>query len=235
MFQSTIVNSVYFNQIKRLLLQVLIVWCVIFGLSFLFQQQLFGLVTKPIHDKLVFLTPFEGLDFIIKIHLLVSVLFILPVALILVINYLKDTLYPKEKLVLIQLSLAFLIGIIFVIVYGYWLIIPIVLDSLKNLTAGYGSLMISANSYFNFVITLLVSILFGFTLPIVSYILVKLNLIKYETLKSKRKIIYFSLITGTILFTGAVDLISIFWINAPLISLFELSLFLNRNHKPKLN
>lgn len=219
-------NTKYFNQIKKLAFKIILVWAGIFGLSFIWQKEIYFAITKPLGTNLYFLSPFESLDFIFKTQLLVSFLVSLPLILIMIYRFSQDIFYQNEKKMVFYSLVSIILVLVFSISYGYWLLIPTTLDALKSITPSQGTLFITANNYLNFLINIFFCIMVTFNLPIINYTLIKNKIINSEVVESKRKIIYFGIITSVILFTGAVDILSISLMIIPLATLLELSLFL---------
>lgn len=219
-------NLDYLNQIKKLVFRIVLVWGSIFALSFIWQQQIFEILTKPLGTNLYFLSPFESLDFIFKTQLLVSFLIALPIMLIMFYRFAQDIFYENEKKMVFYSLISIVTVLVFAISYGYWLLVPTTLEALKHLTPVTGTLLITANNYLNFLITIFFVIMVAFNLPIINFTLIKNKIVKHETIENKRKVIYFGAITSVILFTGAVDIISISLLVIPLALLFEASIFL---------
>ena len=218
----------HLNEIKKLAFRIVLVWGGIFGLSFVWQKEIYAILTKPLGTNLYFLSPFESLDFIFKTQLLVSFLIALPIILILIYRFTQDIFYENEKKTVFYSLISIVTILVFAISYGYWLLVPTTLHALKELTPVEGTLFITANNYLNFLITIFFCIMVAFNLPIINYTLIKNKIVKPETVESKRRVIYFGAITSVILFTGAIDILSISLMVIPLALLFEFSIWLAR-------
>ena len=220
--------SEHLNELKNLLIKLFSIWLVAtIGLSF-FSQTLIEIFTRPLGEialTLNFFSPTESLFFVIKIVSISGLLICSPLIFWLVWKYLSKALESKEKQFLFNYFFAALALTITAIIYSYFYLIPASLRFLTDFTPKNTSVILSANEYSSFILSMFLAITLIFQTPIIVMSLVKTGLVKIETFKAKRKEIYFAILVLTAAF-GSPDVFTWLISSIPVFILFEGSLIL---------
>lgn len=121
------------------------------------------------------------------------------------------------------LFILFIVGISF----GYFLLFPIVLGFLTNMSTGQFEMMFTADKYFRFMINLVLPFGFLFEMPLVVMFLTRLGILNPVRLAKARKVSYFFLVVVSIMITPP-DFISDILVIIPLLVLYELSVTISK-------
>lgn len=179
--------------------------------------------------KIVGLTPVEYILTQIKIGFGVSFIITLPIIIYQLLVFIRPGLNKREKnaikLVLPAFVLLFLIGVVF----AYFIFLPITVYFLGNLSKGIVENIWSINKFINFVLISCLSSGLVFQLPLLLWVLKKLDIINLNKLRRYRMHVYVSIFVLAALITPGPDAITQIIVALPLILLYEISLLLLRN------
>lgn len=177
----------------------------------------------------IFLTP-------IKVCLFLAVLATMPFTIYQIWRYCAPALFQHEKRLakplVVSATLFFYLGVLF----AYFVILPIMFHFFSGIQLEGVAYMPDITKYMS--ISLAMFLAFGvvFEVPVATFILVMLGVVKTETLANKRPYIILAAFTIGMLLTPP-DVISQTLLAVPLIVMFELGLwaakrFANPNQKP---
>lgn len=180
--------------------------------------------------KLITNSPQEITILQLKIVLYLSFAFSVPFLFFFLWKFISPGLYKKEKKFIFKLFLFSFILLFAGINFSYFIIIPTLffffINNIPKQIEAYFSVTLTLELFINTIF--IFSIIF--LIPVLMVFLNKLELINYETIIKKRKIlIVTSFILGAI-FTPS-DVFSQFLLAIPIILLIELSVFLIKNKK----
>jgi len=220
--------SEHLSELKNLAIKLFGSWfvsCV--ALSF-FTQNLIDIFTRPLGDialTLNFFSPTDSLFFVLKIVSVSGLVVSSPLLVWFVWGYLSKALEARERQFLFSYFGSALVLTLAALAYSYLYLIPTSLKFLTDFTPKNTGVILSANEYSNFLLSMFLAITLVFQTPIMVMSLVKTGLVKIETFKAKRKEIYFGIVIVTALF-GSPDVFSWFITTLPVFMLFESSLIL---------
>ena len=222
---------------KRILLSffVLIVsFCIfLYYASFvgeILSKPLFNLFDDSDKKRMIFTALPEVFVSNLKIALFAAFLTAFPFLISQIVLFIYPALYKKEKKIFIPTF--FLIPILFIcgITFAYFFLIPIIWDfflSFENFLQG--SVPVELESKYSEYMKLTMYLLFAsglsFEFPILLFVLSKVGIVDYETLKTKRKYFFIGIIVFSAIFTPP-DVISQIGIAIPLIIFYEFSILL---------
>lgn len=224
----------HIEELRSRLIISLVAILVTSALAYVFSDTIIAILTRPAGGlKLVAFSPMDGFMIRFRVALYGGLALAAPVWIYQIVRYLEPGLLPNEKRYIIPgVALAvilFLVGNVF----GYFM-----LDNmLKVMFAMFGQdlqYLPSADQYISFIVYFLVAIGISFETPIVLLVLVKLGLLKLETLRKQRRIAYFIIFVFAELITPVSDpFIAPMVVMVPMVILFEMALFLARFIAPK--
>ena len=167
-----------------------------------------------------FMTPF-------KLVFYCTLLLTAPVALHQLWSFVVPGLYPRERRLLYPLlllsTLLFLAGIAF----AYWLVLPVVFKFFISATPVGVQVMTDITAYLDFVMSLFIAFGLTFQCPIVTCLVVRLDIVSRKTLQQQRPyIIVVAFFIGMLLTPP--DVISQTLLAIPMWLLFEAGLLLSR-------
>jgi sec-independent protein translocase protein TatC len=219
----------HLKDLKTLLFKLVISWGLGSVIATIYQKQIFDFLVGPVSRNnlsLHFLSPSDSLMFVIKIVMLSGFVISLPLHVYFFWQYIK----PALKLTEIKFfaSYFWVISILSIVatIYGWLSMIPTSLNWLINFTPAGTALLLTANEYFSFILSILLILLIIFQTPVVVFSLIKSGVVTADQVKSKRKEIWMGIIIFSAFF-GSPDLISWALSCVPVIILFEGSLSLS--------
>ena len=176
----------------------------------------------------VYLSPSELLTSYMKLSIILGLVFASPAILWEVWAFVRPGLTKREtgsvRTAVIAGFFFFLLGMAFC----YFLILPLTLDFLYNFN---GSVDITANIsfsyYMNFILGMLVAFGAVFEMPVLSYLLSRLGVLKPEVLSKGRKYAILVVFIVAAIITPP-DVLSQTMTAIPMLGLYELSVFVSR-------
>lgn len=179
--------------------------------------------------QLNFFSPMEVFILQIKMALLLDVLVCFPYIIRQVWSFILPALYDNErkfiKSIVLSSSVLFIIGVLFCLFFILPLVIRFGLSFVTdNIQAVFGIGNIVS-------LALWLSFVFGviFQFPLVTYALIRSEMVSYEAIKSKRSYIFVGILILSALLTPP-DIVSQLLLTIPTYGLFEIGLFFG--HKP---
>lgn len=109
--------------------------------------------------------------------------------------------------------------------FAYFLMLPVAVRFFLSFGGPTLKPMLKLSDYLSFVTSLLVAFGLTFEVPVVLYVLIKIGILKRETLRRQRKMAIFAIIVFAAIVTPTVDAVSMALLALPLWGLFELTLF----------
>lgn len=236
-FQETLSKyGLYFEEIRRRLLNLTKIFVIIFAIGFFATTPLIRIMMRYIDIPgvtIVTTSPFQLLDLAMSIGFFLACIVVVPIFIYHLYSFLKPGLLPKErKTFLFSLPIAlflFLIGFFYgcgILYYGIKLIAQV------NVGLGVANYWNISTFISQIVLTSsLLGLLFIF--PMVITFLIKLGVMTINMLKSKRRhaIVIIFIIVSLLPPTDGVSLVMM---SLPLVIIFELTVLFNRNRGRQL-
>ncbi len=193
-------------------------------------DRLIALIMGNSGAALNFFSPMEVFILQIKITAVMDVLLCFPYMAKQIWDFILPALYDNERRFIRSIVLAssalFIIGVLFCLFF----ILPLVIrfgmsfmtDNIKPVL-GIGNVVSLA---------LWLAVIFGITFqfPLITYAMIQSGIVKYETIKSKRRFVF----TGILILSGILtppDIISQLMLTLPTYALFEIGLFCGKSGK----
>jgi len=217
----------HLDELRKRIIIVLIAFIVFFISAFIFVQDIYNLLLKDFSGKLAILGPSDILWVYMMISGVFAIAATIPVVAFQIWKFIAPALTKEESKVTLRFIPGLFILFITGISFGYFVLFPIVLGFLLNLSEGQFETMFTADKYFRFVINLSLPFGFLFEMPLVVMFLTRLGILNPIRLAQARKISYFVLIVLSILITPP-DFISDILVIVPLLLLYELSVTISK-------
>ena len=196
-------------------------------ITFFFAPQIFEILKQPAGDiNLIFIEMTEMIGIYMKLSLVGGIMLAMPYLVYHVIMFVSPALTRREKryvyFIIPWIALMFAGGVVF----SYFILIPPATKFLLSFGADIASPEIRIVNYISLITRLLLSIGLVFELPVITTFLARLGIITSSWLASKRRIsIIFAFILAAII-TPTFDPINQTLVAAPLIILYEMSIWL---------
>lgn len=192
-------------------------------LAYTFQEQVINAVLTPLHgQKLVYLNPAGGFNFIFLISIYAGLALAIPVLIQQLYAFVRpalpSTAQKKSYMLIIGSFLLLVAGILF----GYFVAVPSALTFLYSFADAYIDASLTAESYLNFIIAYTIGIGLVFQIPL---LLLLINSIKPLTpgglMKSEKWVLLISVIVAAII-TPTPDPINQLIIAGPVIIVYQI-------------
>lgn len=189
--------------------------------------------TPPL--KLQNIKPFGQFSLYMQVIIVGGIILSIPNIIYQFWKFLEPALKPSEskyiKSIVIFSSFCFLSGIVF----AYFVMLPTALEFFANFGSSVIDNNIAVDEYFSFIISTMLAAGLVFELPMVSFFLSKIGILKPEFMKKYRKhaIILILLISGIL--TPSPDITSQLLLAGPLFILYEVSIIICKISQKKVS
>ena len=192
--------------------------------GYFIHDTLVEVMQRPLNDTLYYTTPTGAFSFIIKVCTVFGLLVALPVVIYQIFGFFGPLIKNSTKRTLVVYMLYSCVLALVGILFAYFLSLPAALNFLVNFSKDSNiTSLITANEYFNFVLTYLLGFAVIFQLPlIVSFINKITPLQPLKMLKATRYVILGSFI-GAAIITPTPDPLNQALMAAPVILLYLMS------------
>lgn len=137
-------------------------------LGYAIHDRLVGILLAPLDgQKLIYLTPGGGFDFIFKVSLYVGLAFAIPVAVYQVYKYLAPLMKAQTRRFTVCIFAASCSLAVFGATFGFFVALPAALRFLTHFGGDYIQASLTAASYLNFVAAYLLGLAALFQLPLI--------------------------------------------------------------------
>ena len=142
--------------------------------------------------------------------------------------FMSPGLYKKEKAFVAPLMLSTIFLFLSGVAFAYFIVCPIIFKFFIGVAPESISVMTDINQYMNFVIKLIFAFGMAFEIPVATFLLIKSEIVKKETLvKARPYLIIVFFIFGMLLTPP--DIFSQLFLAIPMWVLFELGLLVSRD------
>ena len=172
--------------------------------------------------ELVFITPSELLVVYVQLSLIMALILCSPLNIYEIWAFIEKGLYKREK---IYIFFTLIFGVIFFVAgvaFCYAVVLPTTLSFFMRIAVEDVASMISIKSYISFINTMLICFGAVFEMPVLVFLLTKLELLEPEFLKSNRGLFIVAIFILAAVITPP-DIISQLMLAIPMVLLFQLS------------
>ena len=219
----------HLDELRKRLIRVVIAVAITSILSFVFYEQLFDILISPTQNiNLIYIEMTEMIGTIMRVCLFSGVLLAMPYLTYELIMFVSPALTRREKryvyFILPWIALMFAAGVSF----GYFLMIPRITEFLITFGSGIATPQIKIGNYISVVTRLLLVVGLVFEIPVLTTFLARIGIITPKWLVSKRKIAIILAFVLAAIITPTIDPINQTIVAAPLVVLYEISIWLAR-------
>ena len=142
--------------------------------------------------------------------------------------FMSPGLYKKEKSFIAPLMLSTIFLFLSGVAFAYFIVCPIIFKFFIGVAPESISVMTDINQYMNFVIKLIFAFGMAFEIPVATFLLIKSEIVKKETLVKARPYLVIVFFVFGMLLTPP-DIFSQLFLAIPMWVLFELGLIVSRD------
>ncbi|MFC4597689.1 twin-arginine translocase subunit TatC [Cohnella hongkongensis] len=216
----------HLGEMRRRIIFTLIAFLVSLCGAFVYVKEIYRWLVRDLEFKLAILAPSDVIWVYLKLAGVIAIAVTLPVAAYQIWLFVKPALKPQEQ----RATLAYIpwLPILFVggIVFGYFVIYPMVLQFLEGMSGDFSTLY-TADKYFSFMLSMTLPFGLLFEMPVTVMFLTRIGVLSPARLAKGRKLSYFILTVTAVLITPP-DIMSDVLVIIPLFVLFELSVGLSK-------
>ena len=209
--------------------------------SFFFRKEIINFLTNPAksiypkYENLSFLqaiSPIEGFSLSIKTSFYTGLLITSPLLILLIFKFTESGLNKTERKSLFLPLFSTIPLFLFGAGFAYIFILPQILEFFYSYNLEMGiSNQWRLSSYLSFVLKMLFIFGAGFQLPLIIFILVKMQLLDYQTMQSTRRKAWIILFIISAVLTPTPDMFTLLLLALPLIFLYEICIQITRIQK----
>ena len=172
--------------------------------------------------------PTDSITIYFKVALYIAIALAMPVLVYQLIAFLAPGLTRKEKRILFS-SLPF-ISLLFIggASYAFFFAVPRAFDFLSSFLSGIISWDPDAQEVVNFYLTLMIGLGLSFQLPVIMFLLSKLNIVSPQRMRQYRRYAYLVILILSAVITPSTDPINMAIVALPLIFLYEVGIVVAR-------
>lgn len=226
----------HFAELRTRFIRMIIAIFLCFFICFGYAPEIYAYLSKPLLSalpsaakSLIFITPVEPFYIYIKLSLISSVFITAPYLFFQIWRFIAPGLYKNERKNIIPLvassSFVFLLGAAFC----YFIVLPLGLKTLiaAGMTDAFmASAQITMEAYFNFTTRLLLAFGIVFEMPVFSYFLTRLGILKYQQLLKQWRVAVVAIFIIAAILTPP-DVITQITLAIPMCLLYALSVGLS--------
>jgi len=218
----------HFAELRKRLIRSIIAIVITAILCFVFYEQIFNILTNPAppETNLIFIEMTEMIGTIMRVCLISGIILAMPYLTYELIMFVSPALTSKEKryvyLVLPWIALMFAAGVVF----AYFILIPRITGFLITFGSDIATPQIKIGNYISIVTRLLLLVGLVFEMPVLTTFLSRLGVISPKWLADKRRTAFILAFILAAIITPTIDPINQSLVAAPLIALYEMSIWL---------
>jgi len=221
----------HLEELRKRLIHCAIAVGVGFGISYLFKERLFEVLTRPLlvamnttRDNMVFTGLPEAFFTYLKVSLLAGIILALPVIFYEFWMFVAPGLYQRERRIVIPVVLISLVFFLVGALFAYFLVFPYGFKFFLGFATENIRPLPSLKEYLGFASKLLLAFGLAFELPLVITFLARIGVVSVPYLKKNRKYALLIFFAGSALLTPP-DVVTQIMLSVPLMVLYEISIW----------
>lgn len=217
----------HLGELRKRLIITALSFLVFLIVGFSYTKEIYQFIVKDLDMKLTVLGPSDILWIYFVIAAVFSIVCTIPIAALQLWLFVKPALLPHEQRATILYIPALFLLFIGGLCFGYFIILPFVLQFLIGLGSDMFQTMFTTEKYFSFVMNMTVPFAVIFELPVIAMFLTSIGILNPVLLQQARRYAYFVLIVIAVCITPP-DFVSDFAVAIPLLVIYELSITVSK-------
>lgn len=222
---STMTLHGHIREARQRIFVVALAFIVFSSLAYVFRDEIIAVLLQPLQgQKLSYLSPGGGFNFIFKVSMWVGIAASFPVAIYSLYKFVSPILPKRVRrysvLLLFCSSLLLVTGVVF----GYYLAIPGAIHFLLSFASNYVEAMLTADSYLSFILAYTLGLGIIFQIPLILLIIHWIKPLKPKQLMGfERYVIVIAFVVAAVI-TPTPDPTNQFIMAMPMIALYQAGL-----------
>ncbi len=216
----------HLDELRKRIIVILGAFIIFFIISFIFINDIYDWFVKDLDMPLTVLGPMDIIYVYFLLSGTIALALTVPVIIFQIWLFVKPALTRKEQVVTLTYIPASLFLFVAGLSFGYFVVLPLVLNFLFNLGGDMFQMMFTTDKYFQFVLRMTIPFSILFEMPLVVMFLTSLGIITPKGMIKNRKYAFFFIVVISVLISPP-DFISDVLVIIPLIFLYEVSIVLS--------
>lgn len=216
----------HLDEFRKRIMIILAAFIVFFIASFIFVTDIYEWLVKDLEMQLTVLGPMDIIYVYLMLAGVVAIGLTIPIIILQIWLFVKPALTKREQALTLGYIPASLLLFITGLSFGYFIVLPLVLNFLFGLGVDMFTMMFTTEKYFQFVLRMTIPFSILFEMPLVVMFLTSLGVVTPKLLQKNRKYAFFIIVVISVLISPP-DFISDVLVIIPLLFLFEVSIILS--------
>jgi sec-independent protein translocase protein TatC len=231
--------TTHLEELRKRLIRVLVVVGLGFVACYALREQLFTIITQPLAavlpkgSHMIFTGLPEAFFIYMKIAFFASLFLTSPYIFYQIWCFIAPGLYPQEKRHVVPFVLSSTLLFIAGVLFGYYVALPPAFEFFVAFATDFLKPMISFREYLSFSLKMLLAFGLSFELPVFIFFLARLGIVNARMLRKQRRYAILVIFIAAAFLTPSPDAFSQILMAAPLMLLYEISVFLARYAEKK--
>ena len=183
----------------------------------------------PNDGQLAIFSSLGGFTIRFKVAFFCSVIICLPIIIWELMAFTLPALKPNERRWVVPTVAAFVVLFLIGMVFCYFIILPTAVGWMVEQSVAFATVIPNAEDYLNIMMLLELGFGLGFELPLVIFYLSIFHLVPYKVFRENWRFIYIGLLVLSAFTTPDASPVTMFFMFAALVLLYEISLAVARN------
>ncbi|WP_241657683.1 twin-arginine translocase subunit TatC [Anaerobacillus alkaliphilus] len=216
----------HLDELRKRIIIILGAFIVFFIASFIFVKDIYDWFVKDLDMPLTVLGPMDIIYVYFLLSGVIALALTVPVIIFQIWLFVKPALTRREQVVTLTYIPASLFLFVAGLSFGYFVVLPLVLNFLFSLGGDMFQMMFTTDKYFQFVLRMTIPFSILFEMPLVVMFLTSLGIVTPKGMIKNRKYAFFFIVVISVLISPP-DFISDVLVIIPLIFLYEVSIVLS--------
>lgn len=217
----------HLDELRKRLILTVGAFLIFFIVGFIYVKDIYNWFVRDLDVKLVVLGPSDIIWIYFMIASIIAIAGTIPVLALQIWLFVKPALKPIERRISLSYIPALFILFIVGLAFGYFVIFPVIMNFLVELSGEMVVTNFTAEKYFRFIMHTTLPFGFLFELPVVAMFLTSLGIINPYVLQKMRKYAYFVLVVIAVVISPP-DIMSDTLVTIPLLFLYEISINMSK-------
>ena len=220
----------HLEELRNRLIKSLVSIAVGVGVSYIFRDKIFLLISSPLPGKIEHLTtlhPSEAFMVYMTVSLWTGMVLAFPVLVYQIWRFVSPGLYAKEKKIVIPMVFAITFFFLLGVAFCYKIVYPFTLKFFLDYNVGILMATWTAEEYFSFTLRMLFAFGIVFELPFVMALLTCVGVVDVEIFKRNRRVAIVIIFVVAAILTPS-DVFSQLMLALPLTLLYEFGILLSK-------
>lgn len=216
----------HLDELRKRIMIILVAFLVFFIASFVYVKDIYDWFVKDLDMPLTVLGPMDIIYVYLLLAGVIAITLTIPVIIFQIWLFVKPALTKREQAITLAYIPASLLLFIAGLSFGYFVVLPLVLNFLYGLGGEMFTMMFTTDKYFQFVLRMTIPFSILFEMPLVVMFLTSLGIVTPKGMQKNRKYAFFFIVVISVLISPP-DFISDVLVIVPLVILYEVSIVLS--------